>query len=95
MDVTSIYRSKLATPSEAVDHIPSGVNLSMGMATTEPPALLKALADPDKTVFTFAMGQKAMYEFLHDNPSVESHPVDYVNQPHVIAQNPRIEIFRQ
>jgi itaconate CoA-transferase len=43
--------------------------------------------DPGKTVFTFAMGQKAMYEFLNDNPSVESHPVDYVNNPNVIAQN--------
>ena len=40
-----------------------------------------------KTVFTFAMGQKAMYDFLDDNPSVESHPVDYVNDPFVIAQN--------
>ena len=43
--------------------------------------------NPGKTVFTFAMGQKAMYEFLDNNPSVESHPVDYVNDPFVIAQN--------
>ena len=40
-----------------------------------------------KTVFTFAMGQKTMYEFLDNNPSVESHPVDYVNDPGVISQN--------
>lgn len=40
-----------------------------------------------KTVFTFAMGQKAMYEYLADNPSVESWPVDYVNDPTVIARN--------
>jgi itaconate CoA-transferase len=40
-----------------------------------------------KTVFTFAMGQKAMYDFLDNNPAVESHPVDYVNNPNVIAQN--------
>ena len=40
-----------------------------------------------KTVYTFAMGQKPMYDFLHDNPSVESWPVDYVNNPAVIAQN--------
>jgi itaconate CoA-transferase len=46
--------------------------------------------NPGKTVFTFAMGQNAMYEFLNDNPSVESHPVDYVNDPHVIAQNDRV-----
>ena len=40
-----------------------------------------------KTVYTFAMGQKAMYDFLDDNPSVESWPVDYVTNPYVIAQN--------
>jgi itaconate CoA-transferase len=43
-----------------------------------------------KTVFTFAMGQKTMYDFLDDNPSVESHPVDYVNDPFVIAQNDNV-----
>src|SRR6202035_4758260 len=46
--------------------------------------------NPGKTVFTFAMGQKAMYDFLDDNPSVESHPVDYVNDPFVIAQNDNV-----
>src|ERR1700752_3101458 len=45
MDVTSLYRAKLTTPADAVGRIASGVNLSMGMAMTEPPALLKALAD--------------------------------------------------
>jgi itaconate CoA-transferase len=39
-----------------------------------------------KSVFTFAMGQKAMYDYLNENPSVESWPVDYVNNPTVIAQ---------
>jgi itaconate CoA-transferase len=43
-----------------------------------------------KTVFTFAMGQKAMYDFLNDNPAVESAPVDYVNDPRVIAQNDNV-----
>jgi itaconate CoA-transferase len=43
-----------------------------------------------KTVFTFAMGQKVMYDFLHNNPAVESHPVDYVNDPSVIAQNDNV-----
>ncbi|MDQ1119085.1 MULTISPECIES: acetyl-CoA hydrolase/transferase C-terminal domain-containing protein [Pseudoxanthomonas] len=38
-----------------------------------------------KSVFTFAMGQKAMYDYLTENPSVESWPVDYVNDPGVIA----------
>jgi len=46
--------------------------------------------NPGKTVYTFAMGQKAMYDFLDDNPSVESHPVDYVNDPNIIAQNDNV-----
>ncbi len=40
-----------------------------------------------KSVFTFAMGQQSMYDYLDGNPSVESWPVDYVNDPRVIAQN--------
>jgi itaconate CoA-transferase len=43
--------------------------------------------DRGKTVFTFAMGQKGMYDFLNDNPAAMSRPVDYVNDPRVIAQN--------
>jgi itaconate CoA-transferase len=39
-----------------------------------------------KTVFTFAMGDRRLYDFIHDNPGVESHPVSYVNDPQVIAQ---------
>jgi itaconate CoA-transferase len=46
--------------------------------------------DRGKTVFTFAMGQKATYDFLNDNPAVESRPVDYVNDPRVIAQNDNV-----
>ncbi|WP_072573776.1 acetyl-CoA hydrolase/transferase family protein [Granulibacter bethesdensis] len=43
-----------------------------------------------KSVFTFAMGQKAMYDFIDDNPAVESWPVDYVNDPAVIARNDHV-----
>jgi itaconate CoA-transferase len=46
--------------------------------------------DWGKTVFTFAMGQEAMYDFLDDNPAVESRPVDYVNDPRIIAQNDNV-----
>jgi itaconate CoA-transferase len=46
--------------------------------------------DRGKTVFTFAMGQKAMYDFLNDNPAVESGPVDYVNDPRIISQNDNV-----
>jgi itaconate CoA-transferase len=50
---------------------------------------LKA-TDTGLSIFTFAMGQKAMYDFLDGNPGVESRPVDYVNDPRVIAQNDNV-----
>ena len=43
-----------------------------------------------KSVFTFAMGQQAMYDFLSDNPSIESWPVSYVNDPTIIARNDNV-----
>src|SRR5277367_1895718 len=46
--------------------------------------------DHGKTVFTFAMGRKAMYDFLNNNPAVESRPVDYINDPRIIAQNDNV-----
>jgi itaconate CoA-transferase len=42
---------------------------------------------PRKHIFTNAIGDRQMYEFMHDNPSMASYPVSYVNDPHVIAQN--------
>ncbi|MCX5888183.1 MAG: 4-hydroxybutyrate--acetyl-CoA CoA transferase [Deltaproteobacteria bacterium] len=42
---------------------------------------------PWKHVFTNAIGDREMYEFMHDNPSMESYPVSYTNDPAVIAQN--------
>jgi itaconate CoA-transferase len=43
--------------------------------------------DRGKTVFTFALGRKPLFDFLDDNPAVFSRPVDRVNDPRVIAQN--------
>lgn len=39
-----------------------------------------------KTVAAFCMGHKDTYDYLHDNPSVEFRPVDYTNNPLVIAR---------
>lgn len=43
-----------------------------------------------KHIFTLALGDKAMYDFMNDNPSLESYPVDYVNNPSVISQNDNV-----
>ena len=45
---------------------------------------------PGKTIFTFAVGEKPLYDFMHQNPAFESHPVDYTNNPAVIARNDRM-----
>ncbi|MDP3564808.1 MAG: acetyl-CoA hydrolase/transferase C-terminal domain-containing protein [Methanoregula sp.] len=42
---------------------------------------------PRKHVYTTAAGTKQMYEFMNDNPSMESYAASYVCLPSVIAQN--------
>jgi len=41
---------------------------------------------PGKVVTTFALGTGELYDFLHENPAVEFLPVDFVNDPRVIAR---------
>jgi acyl-CoA hydrolase len=41
---------------------------------------------PGKVVTTFALGTQVLYDFLCENPVVEFLPVDYVNDPRVIAR---------
>jgi 4-hydroxybutyrate CoA-transferase len=40
-----------------------------------------------KIVAGFILGTKKLYDFVDDNPIVELHPSEYVNDPFVIAQN--------
>ncbi len=41
---------------------------------------------PRKHIFTNALGDKELYEFIHDNQSCESYPVSYVNAPRNIGR---------
>jgi acyl-CoA hydrolase len=45
---------------------------------------------PGKTVSTFIMGSKKVYDFINDNPSVIQLDASYVNHPGVIARNPKV-----
>jgi len=45
---------------------------------------------PGQSVFTFAMGDQSLYDFIHDNVAVAAHPVEQVNAPHIIAQNDQV-----
>jgi acyl-CoA hydrolase/GNAT superfamily N-acetyltransferase len=40
-----------------------------------------------KMVAASAIGNEVFYEFLNDNPAIEFHPSDYVNDPTVIARH--------
>jgi acetyl-CoA hydrolase len=45
---------------------------------------------PGKIVAGFILGSQALYNFVDDNPIVELHPTEYVNDPFVIARNDRM-----
>jgi acyl-CoA hydrolase/RimJ/RimL family protein N-acetyltransferase len=43
-----------------------------------------------KMVASAALGSTELYEFLNDNPAIEFHPSDYVNDPFVISRHNRM-----
>ncbi|MBT7805420.1 GNAT family N-acetyltransferase [Candidatus Poribacteria bacterium] len=42
--------------------------------------------DPGLTVASFSMGTRPTYDFIDDNPGVQLQPIDYTNDPLVIAR---------
>ncbi|MDR2610113.1 MAG: butyryl-CoA:acetate CoA-transferase [Clostridiales Family XIII bacterium] len=46
--------------------------------------------DKYKVVCTFALGGKKTYDFIDNNPQVAFYPVDYTNDPFVIARNDNV-----
>lgn len=47
----------------------------------------KKTLNTGKSIATFLMGTKKLYDYIDNNPKVELHPVDYVNNPFIAAQN--------
>jgi acetyl-CoA hydrolase len=45
---------------------------------------------PGKIVAGFIIGTHKLYAFVDDNPIIELHPTEYVNDPFIIAQNDRM-----
>jgi acyl-CoA hydrolase/GNAT superfamily N-acetyltransferase len=43
-----------------------------------------------KMVASMAIGSRNLYEFLDDNPAIEFHPSDYVNDPFIISRHNRM-----
>jgi acetyl-CoA hydrolase len=56
-----------------------------GVVTGEAKTLHKG-----KIVASFVLGSRKTFDFLDNNPFVEFHPTDYVNDPFVIAQNEKM-----
>jgi 4-hydroxybutyrate CoA-transferase len=50
----------------------------------------KKMIHKGKIVVTFLMGSRAFYNWVDDNPMIEMHPVDYTNNPQVIAGNKKM-----
>jgi len=85
-----------AVCSALVNHKDLGVHTEL--MTTSVAALIQSGAVSNKykninrykNVYTLAAGDARLYEFLHDNSSMEVYPVDYVNDPYVIGRNDRV-----
>lgn len=45
---------------------------------------------PGKIVAGFILGTQKLYDWVNDNPMVEMHPTEYVNDPFIIAQNEKM-----
>jgi 4-hydroxybutyrate CoA-transferase len=45
---------------------------------------------PGKIIAGFILGTQRLYDWVDDNPLIELHPTEYVNDPFVIAQNDRM-----
>ena len=50
----------------------------------------KKTLHPGKIIAGFILGNKRLYNWCHNNPLIEFHRTEYVNDPFVIAQNDRM-----
>lgn len=46
--------------------------------------------DKNKIVFTFGFGTQRTYDFFNNNPLCAAYPVNYTNNPSIIAQNDKV-----
>jgi len=50
----------------------------------------KKTLHPGKIVSGLILGSQKLYDFVDDNPIIELHPTEYVNDPFIIAQNDKM-----
>ncbi len=50
----------------------------------------KKTLHPGKIIAGFVLGTKKVYDFINNNPVIEFHPQEYVNNPFIIAKNKKM-----
>ena len=45
---------------------------------------------PGKIIATFALGSRKLYRYMHRNPMLEMHPVDFTNDPALAGRNDKL-----
>ena len=89
-----------ALPNEVCGHLKSRTDLGIHTELLSPGMVdliecgavtnRRKTTFPGRTIFTFALGNQHMYDLLDDNPSINSHPVNIVNDPRHIAKNDNV-----
>jgi acetyl-CoA hydrolase len=59
--------------------------MELGVITGE-----KKTIHQGKVICCFLMGSEKLYDYVDNNPFIEAHPVEYTNDPYIIAQNDRM-----
>jgi butyryl-CoA:acetate CoA-transferase len=62
----------------------------MGMIDSGKITGAKKTLDKYKIVYTFSLGVKSTYDFLHNNPTCAIYPVSYTNDPAIVSQNDKV-----
>ena len=47
---------------------------------------IRKTIDPGKIVYTFALGSRKLYDFMHNNPALASYNVEYANSPMILSK---------
>jgi 4-hydroxybutyrate CoA-transferase len=50
----------------------------------------KKTLNPGRSVISFMLGDRRLYDFVDGNDAIEMHPIDYTNDPSIICQNPKV-----
>ncbi|TDA25028.1 MAG: 4-hydroxybutyrate CoA-transferase [Archaeoglobi archaeon] len=51
--------------------------------------------DKGRSAFTFTIGTRKLYDYINRNPAFAAYPVDYTNDPYIIAQQPKMFSLNQ